>query len=169
MPPLLFSSFLLLFLAPYFNLFFSPSHTASLAILSPIMNCIQYVVLQLRGLHFHIDGFFGELENWMLLSIFLVMADAEVEENCTQWPNRSLPSKALQMHLSELNSYELCTQVRDNSAVTEAGNEDELKRGVGDWTGRVIHRCGRIETNTQKRLHKKKKKAVKHTPHTLIH
>lgn len=88
MPPLLFSRFLLLFFAPYFNLFlFSflfPSHTASLAILSPIMNCIQYVVLQLRGLHFHIDGFLGELENWMLLSFSLVMADAEVEENYPQ-------------------------------------------------------------------------------------
>lgn len=117
-------------------------------------------------LHFHIDGFFGELENWMLLSIFLVMADAEVEENCTQWPNRSLPSKALQMHLSELNSYELCTQVRDNSAVTEAGNEDELKRGLG--TGLAEWYTG---VDALKRTHKndctrKRKGGKAHTTHT---
>lgn len=124
------------------------------------------LVLLLRGLHFHIDGFFGELENWMLLSIFLVMADAEVEENCTQWPNRSLPSKALQMHLSELNSYELRMQVRDNSAVTEAGNEDELKRGLG--TGLAEWYTG---VDALKRTHKndctrKRKGGKAHTTHT---
>ena len=58
--------------ASYFNLFLSIplSHCLPFLSLTPIMNCIQYVVLGLRGLHFHIDGFFGELENWMLLSWF---------------------------------------------------------------------------------------------------
>lgn len=33
------------------------------------------------------------------------------QKNYTQWPNRRLLSEALQMHLSELNTYELCTEV----------------------------------------------------------
>lgn len=101
------------------------------------MNCIQCVVLRLRGLHFHIDGFFGELENWMLLSCFfffvffslLEKAGAEVGENYTRGPNRSLLSKALQMHLSELNTYELCTEVGDDSSLTGADREKGEREG----------------------------------------
>lgn len=176
MPPLLFSSFLLgsifqSFFFLFFYFFYFPLTLPLLPSCLPLWIVYSMLVLQLRGLHFHIDGFFGELENWMLLSIFLVMADAEVEENCTQWPNRSLPSKALQMHLSELNSYELRMQVRDNSAVTEAGNEDELKRGLGtglaEWyTG--VDALKRTHKNDCTRKRKGGKAHTTHT-HTLIH
>lgn len=41
--------------------------------LHSIMNCIQCVVLQPRGLHFHIDGLWGKLGNWILLSWFFFL------------------------------------------------------------------------------------------------
>lgn len=59
---------LLLPISIFFSI--SLSHRPPLLSLANIINCIQYVVLRLRGLHFHIDGFLGKLENWMLLSWF---------------------------------------------------------------------------------------------------
>lgn len=86
------------------------------------MNCIQNVVLRLRGLHFHIDGFLGSWKIGCYCPVFFLLeiVGAEVVENYTQRPNRSLLSKALHMHLSELNTYELCTGVGDISTVKEA-------------------------------------------------
>lgn len=115
------------------------------------MNCIQYVVLQLRGLHFHIDGFFwgaGKLDAIVLLFFFLLgMVGADVVENYTRRPNRSLLSKALHMHLSELNAYELCTDVGDNSTVTGAdregvGRETETDRDTQVWMRQTATRTG---------------------------
>lgn len=127
------------------------------------MNCIQCVILRLRGLHFHIDGFFGELENWMLLSCFcfffppflllLAMVGAEVGENYTQRPNRSLLSKASQMHLSELNTYELCTGVGDDSSVTGADREG----GVGRW------KVKETESDTQVWMRRTRSRTRMHT------
>lgn len=64
------TSVLFLFLRFPFQSFFYFPLTLPLLSLTNIMNCIQYVDLRLRGLHFHIDGFLGKLENWMLLSWF---------------------------------------------------------------------------------------------------
>lgn len=55
-----------------------------------------------------------------------------------QRPNRSLLSKASQMHLSELNTYELCTGVGDDSSVTGAdGGEGRggRERDIEWYTG----------------------------------
>lgn len=87
---------------------------------------------------------FGELENWMLLSCFFLLAivGAEVVENYIQRPNRSLLSKALHMHLSELNTYELCTGVGDISTVKEAdGGGGATERDTQVWMHQTWARC----------------------------
>lgn len=141
------SSVLFLFFCFLFQSFLSIplSHCHPFLSLTPIMNCIQYVVLGLRGLHFHIDGFFGELENWMLLSWFFSFSFSSqrwrgqtLGRITPQRPNRSLLSKASQMHLSELNTYELCTGVGDDSSVTGAdGGEGRggRERDIEWYTG----------------------------------
>lgn len=141
------SSVLFLFFCFLFQSFLSIplSHCLPFLSLTPIMNCIQYVVLGLRGLHFHIDGFFGELENWMLLSWFFSFSFSSqrwrgqtLGRITPQRPNRSLLSKASQMHLSELNTYELCTGVGDDSSVTGAdGGEGRggRERDIEWYTG----------------------------------
>lgn len=141
------SSVLFLFFCFLFQSFLSIplSHFLPFLSLTPIMNCIQYVVLGLRGLHFHIDGFFGELENWMLLSWFFSFSFSSqrwrgqtLGRITPQRPNRSLLSKASQMHLSELNTYELCTGVGDDSSVTGAdGGEGRggRERDIEWYTG----------------------------------
>lgn len=71
------------------------------------------------------------LESWkigcycpdFIFFFMLAMAGAEVGENYTRRRNRSLLSKALQMHLSELNTYELCRGLGDDSTVTGADRE----------------------------------------------
>lgn len=84
----------------------------------------------------------------------LAIAGAEVGENYTRRPNRSLLSKALQMHLSELNTSELCTGGggRDDSTVT--GADREGGRGEKRKRQRVIHRCGCPErVHARQRIH----------------
>lgn len=81
----------------------------------------------------------GKLDATVLLFFFLLrVVGAEVVENYTQRPNRSLLSKALHTHLSELNAYELCTGVRDDSTVTGAdkvggGREKEAESDTQVW------------------------------------
>lgn len=91
-----------------------------------------------------------------LFSFFLslqALAGAEVGENYTQRPNRSLPSEASQMHLSELNTYELCTGVGDGSTVTGAGGGGGgAERDTQVWMRRQIRArgCKRRRAHTGK-------------------
>jgi len=108
--------------ASYFNLllfffsFFIPLSHRLPSNLAPIMNSRQCVVLRVEGAHFHTDGFFfcwraGKLDTSVQICylFFLDLCVCGGGGELHQWPNRSLLSKASQEHLSELNTYELCT------------------------------------------------------------
>lgn len=97
----------------------------------------------------------GKLDAIVLLFLFLLgMVGADVVENYTRRPNRSFLSKALHMHLSELNTYELCTGVGDNSTVTGADGEGDGWETDSD-TQVWMHQTG---TRTGMHIHNRSKK-----------
>ncbi len=163
---LLCSLLVLLALASYFNLFsisFSPLLSRShYELYTVCCSAAERAPFPHRWLFWGA----GKLDATVLIFFFflLAMAGAEVGENYTRRPNRSLLSKALQMHLSELNTYELCTGVGDDSTVTGAdgrrgGRETETESDTQVW----MHRTrSRTATHTLRRTHKQKKKTVTH-------